>query len=148
MVVAALDRDTQAFLLDASRLQQFVQYLEDEPGSRVRLERLWSLLANVYGNFPFGPERRLWLMVVLQELASRGEICAPGSTWASMGPNEFTLTSQSCDKTHRATFTIIDGLAHVPLASTATVGFGKAKSFQTAIQVSRTCECGVGRGVV
>src|ERR1700677_372735 len=84
MVVTSLDRDTQAFLLDASRLQQFVQFLEDEPRCRVRLERLWSLLANVYGNFPFGPERRLWLMVVLEELAGRGEIALPvrhGRQW-------------------------------------------------------------------
>lgn len=84
MAALSLDRDTEAFLLDPARLQQFVQCLDDEPRIRVRLERLWGLLANVYGNLPFGPERHLWLMVVLEELAGRDEIELPvrrGRQW-------------------------------------------------------------------
>lgn len=84
MIPQALDRDTQAFLLEPSRLRQFAEQLHREPGTRIRQERLWSLFVEVYGDLPFGPERRLWILTVLEELQSRRDILLPvrhGRQW-------------------------------------------------------------------
>src|SRR5688572_19643932 len=84
MMLDSLDAETQAFLLDPSRLQKFAQRLGRERGTRIGQEFLWSAFAAVYDDLPSGPERRLWLLAVLEELAQRNEIILPvrhGKLW-------------------------------------------------------------------
>lgn len=79
-----LDKETRAFLLDEDRLTDFHSRIAARKGRTVSLQDLWSVLENVYRNLPVGPERRLWLKVVLEELDVNGDISIPsvrGRQW-------------------------------------------------------------------
>ncbi len=79
-----LDSEARAFLLDAGRLKRFRDRLRNDPRRTVRLETLWTAFATVYDDLPSGPERRKWLLAVLEELADRGDILLPvrhGKQW-------------------------------------------------------------------
>ena len=79
-----LDEETRAFLLDEDRLTDFHSRIAARKGRTVSLQELWSVLENVYRNLPVGPERRLWLKVVLEELDVNGDIAIPsvrGRQW-------------------------------------------------------------------
>jgi hypothetical protein len=84
MTGESLDAETQAFLFDATRLKRFRDRLRRGPRRTVRQEVVWTAFAAVYDDLPSGPERRKWLMAVLEELARRGDILLPvkhGSRW-------------------------------------------------------------------
>ena len=60
---------SRAFLFDSTRLKRFRDRLRNNPQRTVRLEVLWMAFAAVYDDLPSGPERRKWLLAVLEELA-------------------------------------------------------------------------------
>lgn len=79
-----LDEETRAFLLDEDRLTNFLNRIAARKGRTVPLSELWSVLDNVYRDLPAGPERRLWLKVILDELDVNGDIAIPsvrGKQW-------------------------------------------------------------------
>ncbi|MGE0759483.1 MAG: hypothetical protein AB7O38_20870 [Pirellulaceae bacterium] len=80
----SVDEETRAFLLDEDRLTNFLSRIAARKGRTVSLPELWSVLDNVYRDLPAGPERRLWLRVVLDELDVNGDIAIPsvrGKQW-------------------------------------------------------------------
>lgn len=79
-----LDAEAQAFLFDAARLKRFRDRLRGGQRRTVPQETLWTAFVAVYDDLPSGPERRTWLMAVLEELALRGDIRLPvrhGTRW-------------------------------------------------------------------
>ena len=79
-----LDAEARAFLLDSGRLKRFHDRLGRHLRRTIRLEALWTAFAAVYEDLPSGPERRKWLLAVLEELAGRGDIVLPvrhGRQW-------------------------------------------------------------------
>jgi hypothetical protein len=79
-----LDAEVLAYLLDARRLNRYHERLQVPRRRTIRLETLWTALAAVYDDLPSGPERRQWLLAVLEELAGRGDIVLPvrhGKRW-------------------------------------------------------------------
>ena len=79
-----LDDETRTFLLDEVRLTNFLSRIAARKGKTVSLQQLWSVLDDVYRDLPVGPERRLWLKVVLDELDVNGDIAIPsirGKQW-------------------------------------------------------------------
>lgn len=79
-----LDAETQAFLCDEARLQRFREGLRCGDRRTVRDAEVWSAFTAVYSDLPSGPERRLWLLAALEELADRGAIQLPvrhGKQW-------------------------------------------------------------------
>ena len=84
MTGESLDAETRAFLFDATRLKRFRDRLRSSRRRTVRQEGVWTAFAAVYDDLPSGPERRKWLIAVLEELAGRGAILLPvrhGSQW-------------------------------------------------------------------
>ena len=84
MTGESLDAETRAFLFDATRLKRFRDRLQRCQRRKVRQEVVWTAFAAVYDDLPSGPERRKWLMAVLEQLAGRGDIVLPvrhGSQW-------------------------------------------------------------------
>ena len=80
----ALDAETQAFLCDEARLQRFQDGLRSGDRRTVRNTEIWSAFTAAYSDLPSGPERRLWLLAALKELAARGAIRLPvrhGKQW-------------------------------------------------------------------
>jgi len=79
-----LDAEAQAFLCDEARLQRFQEGLRRGERRIVRDTEVWSAFTAAYSDLPSGPERRLWLLTALEELAERGEIQLPvrhGKQW-------------------------------------------------------------------
>lgn len=79
-----LDEETRAYLLDDERLMDFLNRITARKGRTVPLPELWSVLDAVYRELPVGPERRLWLKAVLEELDLNGDIAIPlahGKQW-------------------------------------------------------------------
>jgi hypothetical protein len=84
MNLPEIDNDTRAYLLDGKRLRRFTERLRQQDRIRIRLADLWSAFASVYNDPPEGPQRRLSLLVVLQELNTQGKIRLPvshGKQW-------------------------------------------------------------------
>ena len=79
-----LDAETQAFLLEPTRLQQFRDQLRSAQRRTVRQDVVWRAFVASYRDLPSGPERRHWLMAVLENLSQRGDIELPvrhGKQW-------------------------------------------------------------------
>jgi hypothetical protein len=79
-----LDADVRGFLLDTDRLKRFRHRLRSCPRRTIRLEAVWTAFVAVYDDLPSGPERRKWLLAVLEELAARGDVLLPvrhGKRW-------------------------------------------------------------------
>ena len=79
-----IDDETRAFLYDHSRLQEFGAALNSTARRRVKQTTLWSAFAATYRDLPSGPERRMWLLLVLERLAEQGTIRLPathGKQW-------------------------------------------------------------------
>jgi hypothetical protein len=79
-----IDEQTRAFLLEDDRLARFLNQLLAGNRRRVRLSEVWSAFVAVYIDLPEGPQRRQWLLTVLERLAEAGSICLPvrhGRQW-------------------------------------------------------------------
>lgn len=79
-----LNAEAQAFLYDDARLQRFRDGLQSGNRRTVPLPAIWSAFALAYSDLPSGPERRMWLLAVLEEWAERGAIQLPvghGKQW-------------------------------------------------------------------
>jgi hypothetical protein len=79
-----LDHESRAFLFDPARLKRFHNRLRSSRRRTVHQEALWTAFAVVFDDLPSGPERRKWLLAVLEELADRGDILLPvrhGRQW-------------------------------------------------------------------
>lgn len=79
-----LDAEAQAFRCDEARLQRFQDGLRCGDRRIIRDTEVWSAFAAAYSDLPSGPERRLWLLTALEELAERGAIQLPvrhGKQW-------------------------------------------------------------------
>lgn len=79
-----LDAEAQAFLCDEARLQRFQDGLRCGDRRTVRDTEVWIAFTAAYSDLPSGPERRLWLLAALEELAARGAIQLPvrhGKQW-------------------------------------------------------------------
>jgi hypothetical protein len=79
-----LDDETRHFLCDEARLHQFCEALRQGKRWTVSDTALWSALANTYRDLPTGPERRRWLLTVLEAAAERGLVRLPvrhGKRW-------------------------------------------------------------------
>src|SRR5690606_12698864 len=61
------------------RLRCFVDRLKSGHRSTARLPELWSSFAAVYADIPEGPQRRRWLLTVLEELEQAGQLEFPVS---------------------------------------------------------------------
>lgn len=84
MTSDSLDAESRTFLFDSTRLKRFHDRLRNSPRRMIRLEALWTAFAAVFDDLPSGPERRKWLLAVLEELADRGDILLPvrhGKQW-------------------------------------------------------------------
>lgn len=79
-----LDEETRSFLCDEARLQQFCRALQQGQRRTVSDAALWSALSSTYHELPSGPERRRWLLTVLEAAAQRGLVRLPvrhGKRW-------------------------------------------------------------------
>jgi hypothetical protein len=79
-----LDEETRAYLLDDGRLLAFLNRIATTKRRTITLSELWVALDAVYRDLPVGPERRLWLKAVLEELDLNGDIAIPsahGKQW-------------------------------------------------------------------
>lgn len=84
MMRETLDQETRGFLFNEARLQQFRDRLMSSGRKVVRQDAVWAAFADSYSDLPPGPERRLWLVAVLEELSHQGEIALPvphGKQW-------------------------------------------------------------------
>ncbi len=108
MTYALLDSETQAFLFDTARLRRFNDGLNSGDHKTIRQEAIWAVFAEIYRDLPSGPERRRWLMAVLEKLAEKGEIVLPvehGSQWdrtsAIQLPTAISLARPEADQDAR-----------------------------------------------
>lgn len=74
-----IDEETREFLLDEERLRRFIDRLRTGNRASVRLPEIWASFAAAYVDLPEGPQRRLWLITVLEELNQTGRITLPVS---------------------------------------------------------------------
>ena len=74
-----LDEETRTYLLNEDRLLDFLNRITARKGRTVALPDLWLALDCAYRELPVGPERRLWLKMVLDELCLNGDIAIPSS---------------------------------------------------------------------
>lgn len=84
MMQYAIDDETRQFLLDDKRLRCFIDRLKSGNRSTARLPEIWSSFAAAYTDIPEGPQRRKWLLTVLQELQQAGQLELPvnhGRQW-------------------------------------------------------------------
>jgi hypothetical protein len=79
MMQFAIDGETREFLLDDERLRRFIDRLRTGNRVSVRLPEIWASFAAVYTDLPEGPQRRLWLLTVLEELEQAERIALPVS---------------------------------------------------------------------
>lgn len=99
-----LDAETCAFLCEEIRLQRFREGLKCEGRRTIPQTALWNAFSAAYSDLPSGPERRAWLLTVLEELAERGEIQLPvrhGKLWDRTSeivlPTNITLLLPAAD---------------------------------------------------
>ena len=84
MTRPSIDSDSQAFLLNDLRLRGFVDALRAHKKRSIRLSDIWVAFRNTYRDLPDGPQRRAWLLAVLEALAGTGELKLPvphGTLW-------------------------------------------------------------------
>jgi hypothetical protein len=84
MTREALDAEAHAFLYDESRLERFRGGLVSGNRRTIDQATIWSAFAGAYSDLPPGPERRTWLLAVLEELGERHAIQLPvrhGRQW-------------------------------------------------------------------
>lgn len=100
-----LDAETHAFLCDEIRLQRFRDGLHCGERRTIPQADVWSAFSAAYTDLPSGPERRAWLIAVLEELAERGEIQLPvrhGKQWDRSSeivvPTSITLVAAVVDR--------------------------------------------------
>ena len=79
MMQYAIDDDTRQFLLDDERLRTFIDRLKSGKRSTSRLPEVWSSFVTVYADLPEGPQRRRWLLTILEELQQAGQLELPVS---------------------------------------------------------------------
>jgi len=80
----AIDEETREFLRSSERLRSFIDRLTTRTRTAVRLSEIWSSFAAAFKDLPEGPQRRLWLLTVLEELELTGRITLPvrhGKQW-------------------------------------------------------------------
>jgi hypothetical protein len=84
MMSDLLDAETKRYLFDEPRLQQFLGQMRHLQRRTVRQEQIWTAFTSSYRDLPSGPDRRIWLMSVLEDLSQRGLIELPvrhGRRW-------------------------------------------------------------------
>ena len=84
MMQFVIDEEAREFLLDGGRLRRFIDHLSNGSRAAARLPEIWSSFAATYSDLPEGPQRRLWLLTVLEELEQAGQIALPvshGKQW-------------------------------------------------------------------
>jgi hypothetical protein len=139
-----LDTEVLAYLLDARRLNRYHERLQDQRRRTIRLETLWTALAAVYDDLPSGPERRQWLLAVLEELAGRGDIVLPvrhGKRWDRTSeialPTSVSIAPQSGDG---------PGISwrQFPLASPSSMGLPASQLVAGSVRLPATSQPGLG----
>jgi hypothetical protein len=100
-----LDAETHAFLCDETRLQRFRDGLQCGHRRTIPQAAVWSAFSAAYSDLPSGPERRVWLLAVLEELVERGAIQLPvrhGKQWDRSSeivlPTSITLVNAAADR--------------------------------------------------
>ena len=84
MTSPAIDADIKAFLLNENRLHSFLSTLSANNRNRIKLSDIWVAFRITYSDLPDGPQRRVWLLTVLEDLAGIGKIKLPvrhGKLW-------------------------------------------------------------------
>jgi len=79
MMRYSIDSETRQFLLDDKRLRCFIDRLKCGNRSTARLPEIWSSFVAVFTDFPEGPQRRQWLLTVLEALEEAGQLELPVS---------------------------------------------------------------------
>jgi hypothetical protein len=98
-----IDEDTRAYLLDGKRLLRFIHRLDHGKRTRAKLDELWTAFASTYDDLPNGPQRRLWLLAVLQELSEQSKIRLPvrhGKQWDRTSTVALPAAVIVCGKTN------------------------------------------------
>lgn len=80
----SVDAETRVFLFDQKRMQLFLGHMRRTQHRTVRQDQIWTAFTVSYSDLPSGPDRRRWLMAVLEELSQMGAIELPvrhGKRW-------------------------------------------------------------------